>query len=86
MCLLLHAQPVCGFSFNLFQEVCASCIIFSGPRAASPIKKDAENGEWAELMQNVPSIRAVPYLMEPNRGALNYKESPKRTSMVLMTG
>ncbi len=74
--MLLHAQPICGFFLILFREVCAFCITVSSPRAASTGEKDVENGEWAELMQNVPSIRSVPDLIDPNRGASNDKERP----------
>ena len=83
--MLLHAQPSCGFFLVLLQEVCTSSIIVPSLRAAST-GESAVNGEWAVLMQNVPSIRAVPYLMEHKRGALSKKEPPNRTPMVLMTG
>ena len=55
----VHAQPIYSSFVNLFQEVCACCVIISGPRAASAGEKNAGNGKWAELLQNVPSMRAL---------------------------
>ena len=63
----------------------AACILFSGPSSRFPRSKNAE-GEWAELMHKVLLIRAVPYLMKPNRGVLDDKETPNSTPLVLMTG
>ena len=56
------------------------------PASCFPRLKNAENGEWAELMQNVLLIRALPFLTKPNRGVLNDKKTPNSTPLVLMTG